>query len=290
MKKFSIFSSALIVLGVSGTASAAWTDIDFNKPGNIDGAAYLGTFNYNGQTYGPSTALSVQDQASPTIASKFDLKQLKPFTFYGKDRDDSTGHNDVTITANTGSAQAGAPVVYRFYRQKHSAAIINLSRGTEARHFAKAVVGEKTAAGTLVNGTYNYKGVAFTHFPRGDFNYRVTVTGPSSATGEGSFSLNGLKIPARQAWDNKDVYFDINRGTLNTSALAATSGGLRFEGTVTVAESNVSNARAWRHIEGDKSNPIYSLTLYGPTGAEIGGVIKDLPSRIGTAAIMGSKQ
>lgn len=109
MKKFSIFSSALIVLGVSGTASAAWTDIDFNKPGNIDGAAYLGTFNYNGQTYGPSTALKVSDQASPTIESKFDLKQLKPFTFYGKDRDDSTGHNDVVISANTGSAQAGAP-------------------------------------------------------------------------------------------------------------------------------------------------------------------------------------
>ncbi|KAA0911593.1 hypothetical protein [Pusillimonas sp. ANT_WB101] len=290
MKKSSIFSSALIVLGVSGTASAAWTDIDFNKPGNIDNAPYLGTFNYNGQTYGPSTALNVPGQASPTIESKFDLKQLKPFTFYGKERDDSTGHNDVVITANTGSAQAEAPVVYRFYRQKHSAAIINLSRGTEARHFAKAVVGEKTAAGTLVNGTYNYKGVAFTHFPRGDFNYQVKVTGPSSATGEGSFSLKGLKIPARQSYNGQDIYFDINRGTLNSTALAATSAGLRFDGSVTVAESGVSDAKAWKHIDGDRSNPSYRLTLYGPKGAEIGGVIQDLPSRVGTAALMGRKQ
>lgn len=290
MRKLTILSAALVAIGVSSNASAAWADIDFNQPGNIAGAAYLGSFNYNGQTYGPSTALQVPGQASSTIASKFDLKQLKPFTFYGKDRDDSAGHNDVVITANTGSAQAEAPVVYRFYRQNHSAAVINLSRGTEARHFAKTVVGQPTAAGTLVNGTYRYKGVAFTHFPRGDFDYQVKVTGPSSATGQGWFSLKGMKIPARQAWDNKDVYFDINRGTLDPAALTAGTTGLLFSGTVTVAESDVSNPRAWRHIKGNETAPKYSLTLYGPKAEEIGGVIADLPSRVGTAAIMGRKQ
>ncbi|MCH4596734.1 hypothetical protein L7A47_30955, partial [Achromobacter xylosoxidans] len=34
-------------------------------------------------------------------------------------------------------------------------------------HFVKHIIGDQTAPGTLVNGTYNYAGVTFSNFPRG---------------------------------------------------------------------------------------------------------------------------
>ncbi|PKD78447.1 hypothetical protein, partial [Escherichia coli] len=112
----------------------------------------------------------------------FDLNNLQAFTLYGKNGPGGTGDNDdLSLTSNDNSAAARAPVVYRVYRQNYSAAAVNLSRGTEARNFVKSIVGEQTAPGTLVNGTYNYAGVTFSNFPRGMFDYQVTVTGPSAA-------------------------------------------------------------------------------------------------------------
>ncbi len=220
-----------------------------------------------------------------------DLKDLQPFTLYGKNGKGGQGHNDdLSLTSNDGSASARAPVVYRVYRQNYSAAVVNLSRGTEARHFVKSVVGEQTMPGTLVNGTYSYAGVTFSNFPRGMFDYQVAVTGPSTATGQGSFSLNELKIPASQSSTGMDIFFDITNGKLDPTALATTSNGLVFDGDVTITNADVSNPAAWNAIKGPTSNPTYSLTLFGPQGAEIAGSIEGLPERIGSVAVIGAKQ
>ncbi|MFC3339230.1 hypothetical protein [Paracandidimonas soli] len=289
IRKPIMFSAALLAVGFSG-AAAAWNQLDLNQNGNVANAPYLGSFNYNGQTYGPSTALSVPDQSSTTIASTFDLNSLQAFKLYGKDGANGHGHNDILLSVNDNSAAANAPVVYRLYRQNYSAAVVNLSRGTEARHFVKSVVGEQTTPGTLVNGTYSYTGVAFTNFPRGDFNYGVTVLGPSSAVGQGTFSLNEIKIPGSQSSTGDDIFFDINSGKLNATNLIATSNGLVFNGGVTVTDADVSNADAWAEIGGPSSSATYNLTLFGPNGAEIAGSIQGLPDRIGSAAIIGVKQ
>ncbi|WZB75311.1 hypothetical protein WJ972_01700 [Achromobacter insuavis] len=292
MRTLSHFSSTLLALGFASTAFAGWNQLDLNEPSNQDPeVSYLGSFNYNGQTYGPSTAVTVPGQAGASVANLFDLKDLQPFTLYGKNGKGGQGHNDdLSLTSNDGSASARAPVVYRVYRQNYSAAVVNLSRGTEARHFVKSVVGEQTMPGTLVNGTYSYAGVTFSNFPRGMFDYQVAVTGPSTATGQGSFSLNELKIPASQSSTGMDIFFDITNGKLDPTALATTSNGLVFDGDVTITNADVSNPAAWNAIKGPTSNPTYSLTLFGPQGAEIAGSIEGLPERIGSVAVIGAKQ
>ena len=292
MRKLSLLSAALLAIGFSGGAAASWNQLDLNQPSNLDPTvSYLGSFNYNGQTYGPSTALTVPGQASATIANTFDLNDLQAFTLYGKDGAGGQGHNDdLSLTSNDNSAAANAPVVYRMYRQNYSAAVVNLSRGTEARHFVKSVVGEQTAPGTLVNGNYNYAGVTFSNFPRGTFNYQVLVLGPSTALGSGSFSLNEIKIPGSQSSTGQDIFFDITSGKLNQAILATTTNGLAFNGGVTVTNADVSNPSAWAEIGGPSANATYDLTLFGPQGAEIAGSIQGLPDRIGSVAVIGAKQ
>lgn len=236
MYRLTKLSAALLLAGFAGAASAGWNQLDLNQPSNLDeqeNVVYQGSFNYNGQTYGPSTAVAAPTQASAAIASVFDLNALQAFTLYGKNGPGGTGHNDdLSLTSNDDSSAAGVktPVVYRIYRQNYSAATVNLARGTEGRHFVKHIIGEQTAPGTLVNGTYNYAGVTFSNFPRGMFDYQVTVTGPSAATGEGSFSLNEIKIPARISSTGKNIVFDITNGKLDPAALATTSNGLVFAG------------------------------------------------------------
>ncbi|MFY1837862.1 hypothetical protein ACOTBV_27750 [Achromobacter xylosoxidans] len=282
--------------GAIHTASAGWNQLDLNQPSNLDEQAsvvYQGSFNYNGQTYGPSTAVATPTQASAAIASAFDLNALQAFTLYGKNGPGGTGHNDdLSLTSNDDSSAAGVktPVVYRIYRQNYSAATVNLARGTEGRHFVKHIIGDQTAPGTLVNGTYRYAGVTFSNFPRGMFDYQVTVTGPSAATGEGSFSLNEIKIPARISSTGKNIVFDITNGKLDPAALATTSNGLVFAGDVTITANDVSNFDAWKEIKGLEATPEYSLTLFGPNGAEIAGTITGLPERIGGVAVIGAKQ
>ncbi|PWV39652.1 hypothetical protein DDK21_19380 [Achromobacter xylosoxidans] len=296
MYRLTKLSAALLLAGFAGAASAGWNQLDLNQPSNLDeqeNVVYQGSFNYNGQTYGPSTAVAVPPQASATIASVFDLNALQAFTLYGKNGPGGTGHNDdLSLTSNDDSSAAGVktPVVYRIYRQNYSAATVNLARGTEGRHFVKHIIGEQTAPGTLVNGTYNYAGVTFSNFPRGMFDYQVTVTGPSAATGEGSFSLNEIKIPARISSTGKNIVFDITNGKLDPAALATTSNGLVFAGDVTITANDVSNSKAWEEIGGLDADPTYSLTLFGPNGAEIAGTITGLPERIGGVAVIGAKQ
>lgn len=296
MYRLTKLSAALLLAGFAGTASAGWNQLDLNQPSNLDEQAsvvYQGSFNYNGQTYGPSTAVATPTQASAAIASAFDLNALQAFTLYGKNGPGGTGHNDdLSLTSNDDSSAAGVktPVVYRIYRQNYSAATVNLARGTEGRHFVKHIIGDQTAPGTLVNGTYNYAGVTFSNFPRGMFDYQVTVTGPSAATGEGSFSLNEIKIPARISSNGKNIVFDITNGKLDPAALATTSNGLVFAGDVTITANDVSNFDAWKEIKGLEATPEYSLTLFGPNGAEIAGTITGLPERIGGVAVIGAKQ
>ncbi|QQB34351.1 hypothetical protein I6I07_27770 [Achromobacter deleyi] len=297
MNRLTQISAALLLAGFAGAASAGWNQLDLNQPSNLEGqtdVVYQGSFNYNGQTYGPSTAVAAPTQASAGIANVFDLNALQAFTLYGKNGPGGTGHNDdLSLTSNDSSSAAGVktPVVYRVYRQNYSAAVVNLARGTEARHFVKSIVGDRTAPGTLVNGTYNYAGVTFSNFPRGMFDYQVTVTGPSAATGEGSFSLDGIKIPARISPTAKDIVFNIDDGKLDQTALAATDNGLVFKGSVTVNSADVSNPEAWKEInKGPQGTPEYALTLFGPNGAEIAGAITGLPDRIGGVAVIGAKQ
>lgn len=297
MNRLSQISAALLLAGFAGAASAGWNQLDLNQPSNLEGQAdvvYQGSFNYNGQTYGPSTAVAAPTQASAGIASVFDLNALQAFTLYGKNGPGGTGHNDdLSLTSNDSSSAAGVktPVVYRMYRQNYSAATVNLARGTKGRDFVKHIVGDRTAPGTLVNGTYNYAGVTFSNFPRGMFDYQVKVTGPSAATGEGSFSLDGIKIPARISPTAKDIVFNIDDGKLDQTALAATDNGLVFKGSVTVTSADVSNPEAWKFINTDAmADPEYALTLFGPNGAEIAGSITGLPERIGGVAVIGAKQ
>lgn len=296
MYRLTKLSAALLLAGFAGAASAGWNQLDLNQPSNLDeqeNVVYQGSFNYNGQTYGPSTAVAAPTQASAAIASVFDLNALQAFTLYGKNGPGGTGHNDdLNLTSNDDSSAAGVktPVVYRIYRQNYSAATVNLARGTEGRHFVKHIIGDQTAAGTLVNGTYNYAGVTFSNFPRGMFDYEVTVTGPSAATGEGSFSLNEIKIPARISSNGKNIVFNIDNGKLNPTTLDASSDGLVFAGGVTITASDVSNPDAWKEIGGLAADPKYDLTLFGPNGAEIAGTITGLPERIGGVAVIGAKQ
>lgn len=164
MYRLTKLSAALLLAGFAGAASAGWNQLDLNQPSNLDeqeNVVYQGSFNYNGQTYGPSTAVAAPTQASAAIASVFDLNALQAFTLYGKNGPRGTGHNDdLSLTSNDDSSAAGVktPVVYRIYRQNYSAATVNLARGTEGRHFVKHIIGDQTAAGTLVNGTYRYAG------------------------------------------------------------------------------------------------------------------------------------
>lgn len=296
MYRLTKLSAALLLAGFAGAASAGWNQLDLNQPSNLDeqeNVVYQGSFNYNGQTYGPSTAVAAPTQASAAIASVFDLNALQAFTLYGKNGPGGTGHNDdLSLTSNDDSSAAGVktPVVYRIYRQNYSAATVNLARGTEGRHFVKHIIGDQTAPGTLVNGTYNYAGVTFSNFPRGMFDYQVTVTGPSAATGEGSFSLNEIKIPARISSTGKNIVFNIDNGKLNPATLDASSDGLVFAGGVTITANDVSNSKAWEEIGGLAADPKYDLTLFGPNGAEIAGTITGLPERIGGVAVIGAKQ
>lgn len=296
MNRLTKLSAALLMAGFASAASAGWNQLDLNQPSNLDeqeNVVYQGSFNYNGQTYGPSTAVAASTQASATIASVFDLNALQAFTLYGKNGPGGTGHNDdLSLTSNDNSSAAGVktPVVYRIYRQNYSAATVNLARGTEGRHFVKHIIGEQTAPGTLVNGTYNYAGVTFSNFPRGMFDYQVTVTGPSAATGEGSFSLDEIKIPAKISSTGKNIVFNINNGKLNPATLDASSDGLVFAGNVTITANDVSNSDAWKEIGGPAADPKYDLTLFGPNGAEIAGTITGLPERIGGVAVIGAKQ
>ncbi|MFY1872687.1 hypothetical protein ACOTEK_19560 [Achromobacter xylosoxidans] len=296
MNRLTKLSAALLLAGFAGAASAGWNQLDLNQPSNLDeqeNVVYQGSFNYNGQTYGPSTAVAAPTQASAAIASVFDLNALQAFTLYGKNGPGGTGHNDdLSLTSNDDSSAAGVktPVVYRIYRQNYSAATVNLARGTEGRHFVKHIIGDQTAPGTLVNGTYSYAGVTFSNFPRGMFDYQVTVTGPSAATGEGSFSLNEIKIPARISSNGKNIVFNIDNGKLNPTTLDVSSDGLVFAGGVTITASDVSNPDAWKEIGGLAADPKYDLTLFGPNGAEIAGTITGLPERIGGVAVIGAKQ
>ncbi len=296
MRKLASLSAALLMTGSAGVASAGWNQLDLDQPSNLEEQAnvvYQGSFNYNGQTYGPSTSATVPTQASTGISNVFDLNSLQAFTLYGKNGPGGTGRNDdLSLTSNDNSAAAGvkSPVVYRVYRQNYSAAVVNLARGTVVRHFVKSIVGEQTAPDTLVNGTYNYAGVTFSNFPRGMFDYQVTVTGPSSATGQGSFSLDEIKIPAKISSTGKDIVFNINNGKLDPTALDATGNGLVFAGDVTITTNDVSNPDAWKEIGGLVAKPEYDLTLFGPNGAEIAGAISGLPDRIGSVAVIGAKQ
>lgn len=297
MNRLTQISAALLLAGFAGAASAGWNQLDLNQPSNLDeqeNVVYQGSFNYNGQTYGPSTAVAAPTQASAAIASVFDLNALQAFTLYGKNGPGGTGHNDdLSLTSNDDSSAAGVktPVVYRIYRQNYSAATVNLARGTEGRHFVKHIIGEQTAPGTLVNGTYRYAGATFSNFPRGMFDYQVTVTGPSAATGEGSFSLNEIKIPARISSTGKNIVFNIDNGKWNPATLDASSDGLVFVGGVTITANDVSNPNAWAEINrGQQGTPEYALTLFGPNGAEIAGSITGLPERIGGVAVIGAKQ
>ncbi|MGJ8514465.1 hypothetical protein [Carnimonas bestiolae] len=288
MKKRALsLSIALALLSVSAAQAAQWQQLNLNQPSNIDpNVTYSGSFDFNGHTYGPDNARKVNGQASSNVEHTFDLTQLKADTLYGKNNG-NLGKNDVVLKSNDNSFSNGAPVVYRMYRQQYSAAVVNLSRGTESRHFVKSVVGEKTAPDTLVNGTYNYQGVTFTNFPRGDFNYQVNVTGPSSATGQGKFNLNDIKIPAGQSSTGKDVFFDI-AGNLDKTNLVKAGGGLVFQGGVSGVSA--TNNSAWREIGGPAAAAEYQLTLYGPGGREIAGSIQGLPDRIGSVAVIGKRK
>lgn len=280
IRKLSVTSLAVIAALGCASANAAWNDINFNNTGT-SGKPYQGSFDYNGKTYGPSTAQSVPGQAS-AVNSSFDLKQLTPNTLYGKHPSD----DDSSLKPNEKSFDGRAPVVYRIYRQDYSAAIVNLSRGTEGRHFVKDVVGDKTEPDTLTNGNYTYKGVAFSNFPRGNFTYNVKVTGPSSATGEGSFNLNGIMVPPAQNGGTTG-HVNITSATLAKTDLVKENGGLVFSGDVT--DVNVNDQALWNTIKGNEAQPVYNLSLYGPGGKEIAGTVEDLPDRVGAVALIGSK-
>ncbi|EKK3320026.1 hypothetical protein PMI54_005418 [Salmonella enterica] len=280
IRKLSVTSLAVIAALGCASANAAWNDINFNNTGT-SGEPYQGSFDYNGKTYGPSTAQSVPGQAS-AVNSSFDLKQLNAKTLYGKQQ----GGDNTAVKPNDKSFDGTAPVVYRIYRQDYSAAIVNLSRGTEGRHFVKDVVGDKTAPDTLTNGNYTYKGVAFSNFPKGDFTYNVKVTGPSSATGEGSFNLNGIMVPPAQNGGTTG-HVNITSATLAKTDLVKDGGGLVFVGDV--KNINVSDQALWNKIKGNEAQAVYQLGLYGPNGKEIAGTVEGLPERVGTVALIGSK-
>lgn len=283
LNKTAIVSLAVIAaLSTVSVQAAEWNQIDLNQIGT-SGEKLQGSFDYNGKTYGPSDALFVSGQASNIVESNFDLKQLTPSTLYGKHPSD----DDSSLKPNEKSFDGRAPVVYRIYRQEHSAAIVNLSRGTEGRQFVKDVVGEKTAPDTLTNGNYTYNGVAFSNFPRGDFTYNVKVTGPSTATGEGSFNLTGIMVPATLSGTEKVEHINITSAVLAKTDLVKENGGLVFSGDVT--DVNVNNQEQWKNIHGDEAMPIYTLGLYGPNGKEIAGTVEGLPDRVGAVALIGSK-
>ncbi|WP_268593866.1 hypothetical protein, partial [Escherichia coli] len=64
-----------------------------------------------------------------------------------------------------------------------------------------------------------------------------------------------------------------------------------FTGGVTITQNDVSNPGAWVEVtQGQQVAPEYSLTLFGPNGAEIAGAITGLPDRIGSVAVIGAKQ
>ncbi|WP_353172184.1 hypothetical protein [Paracandidimonas soli] len=299
MKKHRIsrVSIAVLALSVSGSAAAAWTDLDLNSNGNVNNEPFQGSFTFviddaNGNPVSSTTYGPTGSGASNTV---FDLDLLDRFVLYGKNGAGGHGHNDDVdhLVSNDGTypVYPGAPVVYRMYRQNYSAAVVNLSRGTGPRDFVKSVVGQETATNPYVlNGEYKYAGIAFTNFPRGDFDYTVTVSGGSNVVGEGSFSLREVKIPASQSSTGLDIFFDITNGVLEQAALN-TSGGITFAGDVTIdPTTGVSDSGAWAEVVNADPNygdPTYSLTVYGPNGQEIAGAIQGLPSRVGSAAIIG---
>ncbi|EDQ6557070.1 hypothetical protein RJK40_004887 [Salmonella enterica] len=281
VSKLSVASLAVIAALSAASVQAAWNNVDLNQTGT-SGEKLQGSFDYNGKTYGPSSARHVDGQASNTVETNFDLKQLKTNTLYGKHQSD----DDHSVKPNDNSFTEKAPVVYRIYRKDYSAAIVNLSRGTQGRNFVKDVVGEKTAPDTLTNGNYTYKGVAFSNFPRGDFTYNVKVTGPSTATGEGSFNLNGIMVPPAQ---NGGItgHVNITSATLAKTDLVKDGGGLVFIGDV--KNINVNDQALWNKIKGNEAQAVYQLGLYGPNGKEIAGTVEGLPDRVGTVALIGGK-
>lgn len=287
MKYKNLTLTSLAVIAALGTVSvqaADWRKVDFNQPGT-SGQVFQGSFDYNGKTYGPSVAVPVAGDEDKVIESKFDLKQLKTNTLYGKHASD----DDASLAGNTGSYSSGAPVVYRIYRQDYSAVLVNLSRGTKGRDFVKSVVGEKTAPDTLTNGDYTYRGVTFSNFPRGDFNYHVKVTGPSSASGEGSFNLKGVMIPPAITGTGLKGTLDITNAVLATANLVQGNGGLVFSGAVSDISVGLDQSALWDKIGGNGVLPGYTLGLYGPGGKEIAGSVTGLPERIGTVAVIGSR-
>lgn len=300
MKNVKIASLSLVLGSIMSVSAAhAWTNLDLNANGNLSDTAYQGSFTFydngaNGQpdlntgvTYGPS--------GSGASQSTFDLSQLQAFTLYGKDGANGHGHNDNTgnLVSNDGTypPYPGAPVVYRIYKQNHSAAVVNLSRGTGPRDFVKSVVGDATTVNPyVVQGDYHYAGVAFSNFPRGNFNYTVNVSSNNAVTGSGFFTLNDIKIPSSQSSTGKDIFFDITHGQLLSTALTVGSNGLEFNGDVYVDRiTGVSNTDAWDFI-GDTTLPAsYELKAFGPNGEELAGAIHGLPSRVGSVVIIGAQ-
>lgn len=301
MKNVKITSLSLVLGSIMSVSAAhAWTNLDLNANGNLSDTAYQGSFTFydndaNGQpdlstgvTYGPS--------GSGASQSTFDLNQLQVSTLYGKDGANGHGHNDNTgnLVSNDGTypPYPGAPVVYRIYKQNHSAAVVNLSRGTGPRDFVKSVVGDATTVNPyVVQGDYHYAGVAFSNFPRGNFNYTVNVATNNAVTGSGSFTLNDIKIPASQSSTGQDIFFDITHGQLLSTALTVGSNGLEFNGDAYVdPNTGVSNAAAWVEIDGHLATAAYyDLKAFGPNGEELAGAIHGLPSRVGSVAIIAAQ-
>lgn len=328
MMRVSSIKAALLLAGLAAAQSAFAVDWKVNLNSHspydrsVDGV-YAGSFTYGGQTYGPSTA--VQPPNGPAVTQHtVDLGKFAAYKIHNpapvKAQD-----NDKTKLGNNGSAGNDSNVVYRIYRQRYSGVIANVTKlksdGTKYknRNFVKHIVGDNTKLSALPrSGRFNYRGVAFTNFPEGQFNYQIDL---ASKRGKGSFTLNNLLVPA--AWiaqaqkgsplaalnDGKNKFINI-AGTLREAPIVAnrngtlgvTDGKVDVRGTANTSQGalSVTNAAAAKeayelvaknHKEDQygKLNPRYTLNVYGPRGEEVAGFVNGLPDRIGGVAIIGKR-
>lgn len=327
MMQVSPIKTALLLAGLAAAQSAFAVDWKVNLNSHspydisVDGV-YAGSFTYGGQTYGPSTA--VQPPNGPAVTQHtVDLGKFAAYKIHNaapiKAQD-----NDKTKLGNNGSAGNDSNVVYRIYRQRYSGVIANVTKlktdGTKYknRNFVKHIVGDNTKLAALPrSGRFNYRGVAFTNFPEGQFNYQIDL---ASKRGKGNFTLNNLLVPA--AWiaqdtsgkladkkDGQNKFINI-AGTLREAPIVAnrngtlgvTNGRVDVRGAANTTQGNASinkadSAQAAYELvaknhkakEYGNLNPRYTLNVYGPRGEEVAGFVNGLPDRVGGVAIIGKR-
>ncbi len=308
MKSVTKLVLALGGLGLAQAVSADNWNVNLNSHSpydrSVDGV-YAGSFTYGGQTYGPSTAVKGLNGKTVTRTT-VNLAAFRPYVLHNSAAKNPKDKDKVKL-GNNGSAGTDSNVVYRIYRQKYSGVIANVTKlksdGTryKDRNFVKHIVGENTKLAAFTKtGTFNYHGIAFTNFPTGSFNYQIDL---AAKTGQGSFSLNNLLVPA--AWlKEKDNKFLNVAGTLNKAAIVARKDGtLGANGSVTMrgvagagfADNNKAQEGYKALVANHKSaqygkvNPRYTLNVYGPKGEEVAGYVNGLPDRIGGVAIVGKR-